>query len=143
MGDILGALELLEAQACDGTNLQVHCPDEGDVIPQADEADVCDTERPAGGLVEPVSEEGDAEMAGAEGADEGGDDAESLEEEFNALFESADEDEDEDEDEEDEDSEEDSEDEEDEEDSEDDEDEEECDEDDCKKESVSILDWFA
>jgi len=143
MGDILGALELMEAEECDGTNLEVDCPDEGDVIPQADEADVDDTESPEGGLVEPVSESDEFE----EDEDSLDEDFSSLEEEFNALFESSEEDDEDDEDdseEEDEDEEDDSD--EDDSDDEDSDDDEECedDEDDEKKsESVSILDWFA
>ena len=137
MGDILGAMELLEAQECDGTNLEVDCPDEGDVIPQADEAKVCDTEAPKGGLVEPVSEEEEMEVDEDEELDE---DFASLEEEFNALFESADEDDDdEDEDESEEEDKEDK-------DEDDDSDEEEESEEDEKKElkeSYNILDWFA
>lgn len=146
MGDILGALELMEAAECDGTLLKVSCPDEGETIPQADEADVKDTESPKGGLVEPTSKKLVSE-ADAEEVEEADDD-DTLEEEFNALFESSDEDEDEDEDEEDESSDEDESDDESEED-EDCDDEEECDEDKDEKkdenlkESFSILDWFA
>jgi len=150
MGDVLGAMELMEAAECDGTLLKVDCPDEGETIPQADEADVKDTESPKGGLVEPTfSEEGDAEMSDDDAAAE---DFSSLEEEFNALFESADEDEDdEDEEEEEEEESEEDEDDSDEEEKEDKKDEEECDDEECEedekkeelKESVSILDWFA
>jgi len=137
MGDILGAMELMESE-CDGTLLKVSCPDEGETIEQAEEADVKDTERPVGGLVEPVAE-ADEEMT------DDSDDMESLDEEFAALFESSnedEEDEDEDEEEEEEDSEE-------EDDKESEEEEKECDDEECEddkkelKESYSILDWFA
>ena len=139
MGDILGVMDLLED--CDGTvPNEVKCPDEGDVIPQADEANVCDTEdpdMPEGVVMEDWFMEADEE-APAEGEDDA-EDAESLEEEFNALFESADDDEDEDDDSD-----------EDDEDESDDEDEEcedckkgECEKHGKKSESVGILDLFA
>jgi len=139
MGDILGAMELLEAQECDGTNLEVDCPDEGDVIPQAAEANVCDTESPEGGLVEPTSESADEEEMETEELDE---DFSSLDEEFNALFESSDEEDDEDEDSDDEEDEEDESEEDDDKEDEDSDDEEDEKEEELK-ESFSILDWFA
>lgn len=129
MGDILGAMSLIESEECDGTNLTVDCPDEGDVIPQADEADVEDTEEPEGYMVEE-----DEEMSDDAGGDDiAEEDFSSLEEEFNALFEDSDEDDSDDDDDEDDSDE----------DDEKDDDKEECDDEDCEKsESVSILDWF-
>jgi len=139
MGDILGAIEVLgEAQECDGTNLVAHCPDEGDVIPQADEADVCDTEDPEGGLVEPVSES-DEEA----GEDVGEDDA--VEEDFTmfegfSLIESSDDEEDEDDDDDEPSDDDDGESFDDEEDELSDEEE---DEDEAVSEALNMLDWLA
>jgi hypothetical protein len=146
MGDLLGALELLEGADCDMTvPNEVKCPDEGDTIPQAPEAKVADTEYP--NKPEGVVMEADDEAAVADDA-EGGDDETALDEDFFSLFESSDEDCDDEDDDKDSDSDEDEDDEdkkdEDEDsDSDEDEDEDKDDEDDGKKsESFSILDLF-
>lgn len=153
MGDILGALDLMEDADMTVPN-EVDCPDEGEPIPQADEAKVGDTENPD--MPEGVVMEAEEEIEeGGDEAEEGGDEAEvsedsSLEEDFFALFESSDEDDDDceecdEEDEDDDESEEDDDkdDEEDKEEEDDDkDDEDESEEDDKKSESFSILDLF-
>jgi len=151
MGDLLGALELLEEAECDMTvPNQVKCPDEGETIPQADEAKVGDTEDPD--MPEGVVMEAEETQAADDGAEdvesdtdvEAADDEASLDEDFFALFESSDEDcEDEDNDDEDEDEEEKDSDSEGKEEDEDKDDEDEDEEDGKKSESFSILDLFA
>jgi hypothetical protein len=100
MGDILGAYSLLdESEDVENVDMtvpnEVKCPDEGETIPQADEADVGETKypnMPEGVVMETEETDVDTETdadADAEVVDEDV----ALDEEFFALFESSDEDE--------------------------------------------------